>query len=126
MTVSYFIQKTPLEPFICTCYNDEKMKKPAASQPTNDISSDPTASFATLTIGRDFLNTLWRMATPVLLFAGLGIVGDKQLGTKPWLTLLGMLVGFFFASLLIKKQLRSGSLAAVAVSIEEEEREEKK
>jgi F0F1-type ATP synthase assembly protein I len=60
------------------------------------------------TIGRlalDFLDTTWRIAIPVIVFAGGGLLADKQLESAPWLTLLGMVIGFLFAGLLIRKQL---------------------
>ena len=58
-----------------------------------------------LNIGRELADTTWRIAVPVVLFACLGIVIDRTLGSKPWMTLLGMVAGFAIASYLIKKQL---------------------
>jgi F0F1-type ATP synthase assembly protein I len=58
-----------------------------------------------LNIGREFLNVTWRMATPVVLFAGLGLLADRAWGSKPWMTLLGTLVGFLFAAILVKRQI---------------------
>ena len=68
-------------------------------------SSKPEPDYSKLHIGRELADTTWRMTVPVLLFAGTGLLGDKQFGSKPWLTLLGTLVGFFFAALLVKRQL---------------------
>ena len=59
----------------------------------------------TLNVGRELADTTWRMTLPVVLFAGLGIAGDKAWSLKPWLTLAGMAVGFVFAGLLVKRQL---------------------
>lgn len=83
------------------------MKK-AADHPTTS-NAHGNADFGITTIALDFLDTTWRIAVPVVLFAGIGIFIDKQAGTKPWLTLLGLVIGLGFAGLLLKKQ-----LAAVA------------
>lgn len=56
-------------------------------------------------VGLVLLDTTWRMATPVLLFAGLGIIVDRRLGSKPWMTLVGVIIGFAIAAWLVKKQL---------------------
>lgn len=51
------------------------------------------------------MDVTWRMAVPVVIFAGLGLLADKTWGSKPWMTLLGTLVGFLFAGLLVKRQI---------------------
>ena len=50
-------------------------------------------------------DTTWRIAVPVLIFAGLGILADVRLGTKPWITLLAVVAGFFVAAVLVKRQI---------------------
>lgn len=77
---------------------------PKAAQPASSPAADP----AKLNIGRELLETTWRIAVPVLLFAGIGIVFDRNLGTKPWMTLLGTAIGFVFAGLLVKKLITDG------------------
>ena len=57
------------------------------------------------TILLDLVDTAWRIATPVLLFAGIGIFIDKKIDSAPWITLLGVVIGFVGAGLLVKKQL---------------------
>lgn len=54
----------------------------------------------------DLADTAWRIATPVLVFVIPALLADKHFGTKPWLTLLAMVIGFGFAVLLIKRQLQ--------------------
>ena len=76
-----------------------KLTTPPTSSPKPEI------DYSKLHIGRELVDTTWRMTVPVLLFAGVGLLGDRQLGSKPWLTLLGTLVGFFFAALLVKRQI---------------------
>jgi F0F1-type ATP synthase assembly protein I len=89
------------------------MKQAAAHTTTN--SGSGKAPFTAGIIGLTFLDTTWRIVTPVLLFTILGIIADRTLGTKPWLTIVvAVPVGFLFAALLIKRQLE-----AVARSEEE-------
>jgi F0F1-type ATP synthase assembly protein I len=82
------------------------MKKAAAHTTTNNADDD---AFGITTIALDFLDTTWRIAVPVVLFAGIGIFVDIKVHTKPWLTLLGVIIGFVFAGLLLKQQLSAVS-----------------
>jgi F0F1-type ATP synthase assembly protein I len=95
--------------------------KQAAATPTTNTSGGKTP-FTAGVIGMTFLDTTWRIVTPVLLFTILGIVADLNLGTKPWLTIIvAVPVGFVFAALLIKRQLE-----AVAKAEQVSEKEAKK
>lgn len=58
-----------------------------------------------LNVGRELADTTWRIAVPVVLFAGLGIALDRTLGSKPWFTLAGTVVGFICAGILVKYQI---------------------
>ena len=58
-----------------------------------------------LNIGRELADTTWRIAVPVVLFAGLGIFLDRSLESKPWLTLIGTILGFICAGVLVKRQI---------------------
>jgi F0F1-type ATP synthase assembly protein I len=79
------------------------MTKKAAAPTTQSPKGDQP--FTVTTLGLDLLDTTWRITVPVIIFAGLGIFADIQLETKPWLTLLGVVIGFTVAGLLIKKLL---------------------
>lgn len=68
--------------------------KPASAKPDNQ-----------LRVGRELLDTTWRIAVPVVLLAGIGIVADRTWHTKPWLSLAGMALGFVCAAYLVKQQL---------------------
>lgn len=81
------------------------MKK-AAAHPTTKSPRDDNPFAIGVVIG-DLLDTTWRIAVPVVLFAVLGIALDKRLGSKPWLTLGLTVVGFVLAALLIKRQLNA-------------------
>lgn len=80
------------------------MTQKAAAKTTHSHNGKDIFTLGTL--GLDLLDTTWRIAVPVLLFAGAGIFIDKQVGSAPWVTLLGVVIGFIFAGLLIKKQIQ--------------------
>ena len=50
-------------------------------------------------------DTTWRMFVPSVGFTLLGVWADGQLDTKPWLMVVGIVVGFTGAALLVKKQI---------------------
>ena len=79
------------------------MKHAADSPTTSHRGSDANLGVGILAL--TFLDTTWRIATPVILFTALGILADRHFGTKPWLTLLCVAVGFVFAALLVRRQL---------------------
>lgn len=87
------------------------MNKTAAKDSTTTTTAVPQgakteqASVPKLHVGREIVDTTWRMTVPVVIFAFIGIYADIKLGTKPWLTLLGVVIGFGFAVLLIKQQI---------------------
>jgi len=89
---------------VAICYSKREMNKAADS--TTQSPKDP-APVSMGTIALDLLNTAWRIAVPVLIFSIVGIFADKHWDTAPWLTLLGLVVGFVFAGLLIKEQISS-------------------
>ena len=79
------------------------MKKAATHTTSNAVSVQP--GFGLGSLGVQFLDTTWRMATPVLILAAFGIWLDRHFGTKPWLTLTAVLAGFGVAVWLVKLQL---------------------
>jgi len=79
------------------------MKKAATHTTSPAVSAQPGFGFGSL--GVQFLDTTWRMGTPVLIFAILGIMFDRHFGTKPWVTLAAVLAGFGVAAWLVKLQL---------------------
>lgn len=80
------------------------MKQAAATTTTKSSrGTDRTAVLGTL--GKDLIDTAWRIAVPVVLAAVIGIIGDRSFNTAPWLTLAFTAAGFVVAGLLIKKQL---------------------
>ena len=75
-----------------------------------------------LSVGRELLDTTWRMTVPVIMFAGVGIAIDIALGSKPWVTMLGTVVGFYFAILLVKRQIARGDNSDGTVNIAAQKR----
>jgi hypothetical protein len=53
-------------------------------------------------------DTTWRMFTPPAIFVAAGLFGDTRIHTKPWLTIVGAVVGLGVAILLVRAQLRGG------------------
>jgi hypothetical protein len=89
--------------FVSICYSELEMTKAAAK--TTHSPSAP-ASFGLGGVALTFLDTTWRIATPVIVCTVLGIIADRSLGTKPWLTLaVAVPMGFVLAVLLVKRQL---------------------
>lgn len=85
------------------CYSEREMTQKAAAKTTH--STNGNVPFGAGSVALTFLDTTWRIATPVVLFTLLGIYADLHLGSKPWLTLLSVLVGFGLAVLLVKRQI---------------------
>lgn len=66
----------------------------------------PLESLKQLRVGSALLETTWRIAVPVISGTGIGIFLDLRIGTKPWLTLLGAVLGFVLAGLLISRLIK--------------------
>lgn len=79
------------------------MNKAAAHTTTKSPNGDKPLILGTL--GKDLIDTAWRIAVPVILAAVIGIIMDKNFDTAPWLTLALTAAGFFIAGWLVKKQL---------------------
>ena len=78
-------------------------KRPVSNgQKSGQIPAEPEALGAILaTIG----DTTWRMFVPSVGFTLIGVWADGSFGTKPWLMIAGIIVGFLGACLLVKKQI---------------------
>jgi F0F1-type ATP synthase assembly protein I len=75
------------------------------TEQSDDQSPSPSA-LKQLRIGQALLATTWRIVTPVVLGTGFGIFLDVRIGSKPWLTLLGVTLGFILAGVLIARLLK--------------------
>jgi Putative F0F1-ATPase subunit Ca2+/Mg2+ transporter len=83
-----------------------KMKRAAAEYPTSKV-VDAKHPLSAGSIGLQLLDTTWRMTVPVLVFALAGILLDKRLDTAPWITVLGVIIGFVIAARLVYKQIKA-------------------
>ncbi len=83
--------------------------------------SDKLNEIEHLSVGRELLDTTWRMTVPVVIFAGIGIAIDIALGSKPWVTMLGTAIGFYFAILLVKRQISRGDTSDGVVNKQTQE-----
>lgn len=77
----------------------------SSAKPTTPQSPSANQSLTAKDFAVQFMDTTWRIVVPVILFAGLGLLVDRRFHIGPWMTLSGMVVGFVFAGLLVKKQL---------------------
>ncbi len=76
------------------------------SLPKSDDQSPPTLQPVILLLGT-MADTTWRMFVPTIGGLLLGVWGDVSWGTKPWLTVLGLVIGTALAALLVRKQLQN-------------------
>jgi uncharacterized membrane protein len=52
-------------------------------------------------------DTTWRMFIPIIGLTLLGVWADRSWHTKPWMTVIGIIVGTVIAAELVKRQLRN-------------------
>ncbi|MGB4966936.1 MAG: AtpZ/AtpI family protein [Candidatus Saccharimonadales bacterium] len=70
--------------------------------PTQEMRRRSTA----VVVLADIADTTWRLFVPIVGLLLVGRYADVRWDTKPWLMLVGALVGSVLAGLLIKNQLR--------------------
>jgi F0F1-type ATP synthase assembly protein I len=80
------------------------MKKTAAHSATSINKTNNSQILSTKQLGQNYLATGSRIIIPVVLMAFVGVIGDSILHTKPWMTLIGLVIGFMLASILVKRQ----------------------
>ena len=73
---------------------------------TDDVPEPPDESTVILLL-KDTGDTTWRMFVPSIGMTLLGVWLDTVFTTKPWLMIIGIIVGFAFAILLVKKQMET-------------------
>ena len=66
---------------------------------------DRSSSVSPSVILATMADTTWRMFVPSVGFTLLGVYLDEQFQTKPWLMIIGILIGFLGAFLLVKAQI---------------------
>jgi F0F1-type ATP synthase assembly protein I len=88
------------------------MKKTAAHSATSINKTNNSQTITTMQLGQNYLATGFRIIVPVVLMVFVGAIGDSILRTKPWMTLIGLLIGFMLASMLVKRQNPDSEAAA--------------
>lgn len=78
------------------------MSKPSHDEASSSDTPPSAVNFMLVTIA----DTTWRMFVPTVGLICLGYWADGQLGTKPWLFVAGVLIGFAIAGLLVMQQLK--------------------
>ena len=80
------------------------MKKTAAHSATSLNNTNNTQTLSLQQLGRTYFSTGWRIIVPVVVATFFGTILDAAIGTKPWLTLIGLVLGFMVAGMLVKHQ----------------------
>lgn len=82
------------------------MNQPSKKRGSAAVGASKDAAQNTTTLLLTMADTTWRVFVPTILFVGLGIWADLTVGTKPWLTFLGLAIGLIVASFLIRAQIK--------------------
>ena len=72
---------------------------------SDDTPTPPDKTTVILLLGT-IGDTTWRMFVPTIGLTVAGVYADKALGTKPWLTTIGIVLGVIIAGLLVKRLLQ--------------------
>ena len=72
---------------------------------SDDTPTPPDKTTVILLLGT-IGDTTWRMFVPTIGLTVAGVYADKALGTKPWLTAIGIVLGVTIAGLLVKRLLQ--------------------
>ncbi len=78
------------------------------SPKTDNTPQSDSAPDALIVLIRDMADTTWRMFMPIVGLLLVGRYADSRWDTKPFMMLLGALLGAVIAAALIKRQLRKG------------------
>lgn len=71
----------------------------------DDQPTPPDTSTVVLLLGT-IGDTTWRMFVPTIGMTLVGVAADNTFGTKPWLTVAGIMFGTALAALLVRRQLQ--------------------
>lgn len=76
-----------------------------SSPDSTDNAPAPPEQSTVILLLKDTGDTTWRMFVPSIGMTLLGVWLDTVFTTKPWLMIIGIIVGFAFAILLVRKQM---------------------
>jgi len=78
-----------------------------STSPTKrDATPQPPAKSTVILLLSTIGDTTWRMFLPTIGATILGVYGDNQFSTKPWLTLGGIIIGTIIAAALVRNQMK--------------------
>jgi hypothetical protein len=77
-----------------------------AQSPQNGDSTGLPPKQSTVLLLLTIADTTWRLFIPIVGSTIAGLMIDKLLGTKPWLMIIAMILGFATAVLLVRAQLK--------------------
>lgn len=76
-----------------------------SSKQTDNTPTPPEESTVILLL-RPIADTTWRMFVPTIGMTLIGLFCDTQLGTKPWLTIAGIILGVIVTAVLLWRQFK--------------------
>jgi len=82
-----------------------KMRTKSESQPERPAASSRKAVLELIV---DMADVTWRMFVGPAVLVPAGLWADLKYDTKPWLTVLGLVLGLCASVLLVRSQLRGG------------------
>jgi hypothetical protein len=78
----------------------------STSQNKRDETPAPPDKSTVLFLLGTMADTTWRMFVPIIGLAIAGVALDVNLHTKPWLTIIGIVLGIAIASVLVLRQVK--------------------
>jgi Putative F0F1-ATPase subunit Ca2+/Mg2+ transporter len=78
----------------------------STSPPRGDDQGTPPKSSTVILLLLTMGDTTWRMFVPTIGLMVLGLLADQWLHTKPWIMIVGLVVGIALAAMLIKSQFK--------------------
>lgn len=73
-------------------------------KPGDDHQMPPKQSTVLLLL--TIADTTWRLFIPMVGFTIIGLLADKQFGTKPWIMVVAIILGVATAYLLVRSQIK--------------------
>ncbi len=76
-----------------------------STSPKGDDKPTPPSRSTVVLMLATAADTTWRMFVPTIGLMLAGLMIDRQLGTKPWLMIVGLVLGVVLAWALVKRQM---------------------
>ena len=79
----------------------------STSQNDGDKTPTPPDASTVILLLTTIGDTTWRMFVPTIGLTILGLLVDKWLHTTPWVMILGIVTGAYFAYVLVQRQIKN-------------------